>query len=316
VIDEIQKVPELLDMVHALIEENKERRFVMIGSSARKLRRAGVDLLAGRSAVRSLHPFMAAELGSRFDLARALTYGLLPLVWNSPDPEEVLSAYAALYLREEVQAEGLVRNIGSFSRFLEAVSFSQASVLNISSVARECEVERKVVEGYVGILEDLLLSFRIPVFQKRAKRKLSIHPKFYFFDAGVYRSLRPRGPLDRAQEIDGHALEGLVAQHLRAWISYRGGKDQLYFWRTLSGSEVDFVVYGPGGLWALEVKNTNRIREEDLKPLRAFQEDYPEGRTFFLYRGKERFRRHGILCLPCGEFLAHLRPGEFFDEGK
>lgn len=315
VIDEVQKVPDLLPMVHHLLEEQPRRRFILTGSSARTLKRSGVNLLAGRALVRNLHPFMAAELGASFDFEKALTFGMLPLVWNAPQPEEVLKAYAALYVREEVQAEGRVRNVGAFSRFLEAVSFSHASVLNVSTIARECEVERKVVEGYVDILEDLLLCFRVPVFSKRAKRKVSVHPKFFLFDAGVYRSLRPQGPLDRPEETAGHALEGLVAQHLRAWIAYEGERSRLFFWRTSSGVEVDFVVYGPHGFWALEVKSSDRVRDEDLRGLRSFLEDYPEARALFLYRGRERLKRHGILCVPCVEFLRGLHPAKRLDAG-
>jgi uncharacterized protein len=237
-----------------------------------------------------------------------LQQGLIPLVVEAPDPAEVLKTYIALYLREEVQIESLVRNIGAFSRFLEAISFSHGSVLNISNVARECEVERKTVEGYVGIVEDLLLSFRVPVFSKRSKRATAAHDKFYLFDAGVYRSLRPAGPLDRAEEIDGCALEGLVAQHLTAWLAYRDSKNRLYYWRTRKGVEVDFVLYGPDGFWALEVKNTARIRPEDLRGLRAFKTDYPESTAILLYRGHERLKRNDVLCLPCEDFLKSLHP--------
>ena len=310
IVDEVQKIPALLPLIHALIEEKKGLVFVLTGSSLRKLKRTGADLLAGRAVVRTMHPFMAAEIFPNFELDRALKYGLLPLVWKAKDPDDVLRAYAALYMREEVQMEGLVRNIGNFSRFLEAVSFSHASLLNLSNVARECEVERKVVESYVQILEDLLLSFRLPVFRKRAERAVVVHPKFYFFDAGVYRSLRPRGPLDRTQEIDGQALEGLVAQHLKAWNAYGGERHQLSFWRTRAGAEVDFIVHGPDGFWAVEVKNGNRVRDEELRSLRTFREDYPEAKALFLYRGREKLRRHDVLCLPCDEFLRELVPGK------
>lgn len=309
VIDEIQKAPNLLDSVHRLMEEKRDIRFVLTGSSARKLKRTGIDLLAGRALLKTMHPFMAAELGSRFDLDEALKTGLVPVVWAASNPQESLAGYASLCLREEIQMEGLVRNIGHFARFLEIVSFSHASLLNISNIARECELERKTVEGYIGILEDLLIAFRLPVFAKRAKRKVSEHPKLYLFDAGVYRSLRPQGPLDRPQEIEGCALEGLVAQHLRAWIAYGLGRNDLFFWRTRSGVEVDFIVYGDSGFWAIGVKNAARIRDEDLRPLRAFRDDFPECRPLLLYRGKERLLRFGIFCLPCDEFLRSLSPG-------
>ena len=306
VIDEVQKIPELLDVVHALIEKKLGLRFILTSSSSRKLKRTGVDLLAGRAVKRDLHPFMAAELKDKFKLAEALENGLLPLVFKSNDKDSVLKAYASLYVTEEVQAEGLVRNIGNFSRFLEAISFSHASVLNISNVARDCQVERKVVENYVSILEDLLLSCRLPVFSKRAKRELISHNKFYFFDAGVFRSLRPSGPLDKSEEISGAALEGLVLQHLTAWNSYTGEKNKIYFWRTRSGSEVDFVVYGPNVFWAIEVKNAAKISESDLRSLRTFKEDYPECKTYVLYRGKEKLLRRGVQIVPCEDFLLGL----------
>jgi predicted AAA+ superfamily ATPase len=229
---------------------------------------------------------------------------------NAEEPDRVLKAYATLYLREEVQMEGLVRNIGSFSRFLESISFSHASVLNISNVSRECSIERKVVAGYLDILEDLLLGYRLKVFTKRAKRELSVHPKFYLFDAGVYRSLRPRGPLDRAEEIAGHALEGLVEQHLRAWVSYSNKDHGLYFWRTRSGLEVDFILYGADGLFAFEVKNSARIHPQDMRSLVSFLQEYPESKAWLLYRGKDRLMKNNILCMPCEEFLLHLKPGQ------
>jgi predicted AAA+ superfamily ATPase len=309
VIDEVQKVPALLDVVHELIERRLGPRFILTGSSARKLRRAGVNLLAGRALVRSLHPFMAAELGDRFRLDSALTQGLVPLVWDAERPVDALQAYVGLYLREEVQVEGLVRQVGDFSRFLEVVSFSQAAVLNISEVARECQVSRKTVESYLGILDDLLLSFRVPVFTKRAQRQLSSHPKFFWFDTGVYAATRPAGPLDRPEEIAGAALEGLVAQHLRAWIDYSGGDASLSFWRTKSGNEVDFILYGRDCFHAIEVKHTASLRPADLRGLRAFKEDYPEASLYLLYRGRETLDLDGIRCLPCEDFLRALVPG-------
>ncbi|WP_419934464.1 ATP-binding protein [Candidatus Palauibacter sp.] len=309
VIDEIQRVPELLTVVHALLEAPAPPRFALTGSSARKLRRGGMDLLGGRALHRTLHPFMASELPD-FQLEQALTLGLLPLVLDAGDPAGVLDAYASLYLEQEVRAEGLTRNVGQFARFLEAVSFSHASQLNAAAVARECEVERKVVSSYVGILEDLLLAFRVPVFRKRAKRATVVREKIYLFDAGVFRSLRPRGPLDRAEEIDGQALEGLVAQHLRAWAAYSGFDVRIFYWRTRGGSEVDFIVYGDTGLQAFEVKNTGRVDSADLRALKTFRQDYPEAEAAVLYRGRERLRVGGIWCLPVRDFLRNLLPDQ------
>jgi len=311
VVDEVQRVPQLLDVVHQILEgKGSSPRFILTGSSARKLKRTGVDLLAGRALNKTLHPFMAAELGASFELPRALKLGMLPLVLASPAPEETLRSYVSLYLQQEVQAEGLVRNVGHFSRFLEAISLSHASQLNIAGVARECQVGRKTAEGYVEVLEDLLLGFRIGPFTKRAKRHLAVHPKFYYMDAGVFRSLRPKGPLDAPEEIGGACLEGLVAQHLRAWIAYRDGDCGLFYWRTKSGVEVDFVLYGEGTFRAFEVKAAGTVQRKDVRPLVAFREDYPEATTCLLYGGRERLRINGVPCVPCEEFLRKLAPNE------
>ncbi len=310
VLDEVQRVPELLTVVHEILESTPARavpRFVLTGSSARKLRRGGVDLLAGRALHRTMHPFMAGELAA-FSLETALIDGLLPLVVTSPTPQDVLDAYASLYLEQEVKLEGWARDAGNFSRFLEAISFSHGNVLNVANVARECEIARPTVAAYVEVLEDLLLSFRVPVFTRRARRVTSAHPKLYLFDAGVFRSLRPHGPLDRPEEIEGAALEGLVAQHLRAWVAYSGSGAELFFWRTRSGVEVDFVVYGPRGFWAIQVQNSGQVRSRDLRALRTFHADYPKCVCILLYRGSERRQIDGVLCLPAEEFLRQLQP--------
>lgn len=313
VIDEVQKVPALLDVVHQLVEGDRLLRFVLTGSSARKLRRGAANLLAGRLTELHMHPFMAAELGAAFNIQRSLEIGLVPLIWSSVEPEQTLRAYASLYLREEVQAEALVRDVGSFARFLEAISFSHGALLNLAEVARECQVGRKTVQGYLEILEDLLLSFRLPVFTKRAQRHLVTHDKFYFFDVGVYRSIRPRGPLDSSEEIEGMALEGLVAQHLRAWASYKTVPADLYYWRTKSGSEVDFILYGQDVFVALEVKRARQVHGTDLRALKAFKEDYPEATVYLLYMGQERLVMSGVKCLPCEAFLSNLHPDRSID---
>ena len=310
VVDEVQRAPAVLTVIHQLIEEKRAgRRFVLTGSSARKLRRGGVDLLGGRAVTTNMHPFLAAELGSSFDLDRALELGLVPGVLGASDPAKALRAYVALYIREEVRAESLVRNLESFGRFIEATAFSHAAPLNLANVARDCEVSRTTVEGYLEILEDLLLAWRLPPFHRRARRQLTSHPKLYWFDAGVFRSIRPAGPLDRPEEIAGAALEGLVAQHLRAWIDYGDVDAKLFFWRTKSGSEVDFVVYGRDVFHAIEVQNRGRVDAAHLTALRAFGEDYPEARRTLVYRGNKRLSIDGIRCIPCEELLLELVPG-------
>ncbi len=312
IIDEIQIVPQLLDVVHQLLESRKDLKFILTGSSSRKLKREGVDLLAGRAALKTMHPFMISELKQPPEWNAILDFGLVPLILDSPNPKEALQAYAALYLNEEVKAEGLVRNFGDFSRFLEVMSLSSANVINASEIARECHIGRKAVEGYISILEDLLLGIKLPVFTRRAKRQTIVHQKFYFFDVGVFKSLRPSGPFDRREEIAGAALETLVCQHLRAWIAYRGKENSLYFWRTRSGAEVDFVLYGEDGIWAIEVKHAQQIRNNDLKGLKSFQEDYPESVCILLYCGSETLKIGNVFCVPVFDFLKNLHPEGMF----
>lgn len=308
IIDEIQKVTELLPIVHLLIEKKRQWKFILTGSSARKLKRQGVDLLGGRALKKVLHPFMACELKELFNVKDALLYGLLPLRFGQEDPRETLQAYISLYIEEEVKAEGLIRRYEPFTRFLQTISFSHAAPLNISNIARECLAKRTTVTEWISILEDLLICYQITQFTHRAKRELSAHPKFYLFDAGVYQALRPTSIGDTSEEINGAALEGLVAQHLVAWRDYSTEKHDIHFWRTRSGVEVDFIVTGPSGFWAIEVKNSNKIRPQDIQGLRSFQEDYKEAKTIFLYRGKERIMKHNILCLPVEDFLQTIVP--------
>lgn len=309
VIDEIQKVPALLDEVHRLIEQDSSRQFILTGSSPRKLRRASSNLLGGRAATRHFHPLTALELGDRFDLMKALRHGLLPTLYDEDkqaEPEDYLAGYVENYLREEVLQEGLTRNIAAFSRFLEAASFSQGEVLNVAQVARECSVHRKVVESYFQILDDLMIGLRIPVFTKKAKRRLIQHSKFYFFDTGVYRAIRPRGPLDTPELIDGAALETLVLQNLSACIDNHRLGYKVHYWRTTAGNEVDFVLYGDEGLMALEVKRSRSASARDVSSLKAFKEDYPSASAVLLYGGTERLQMGPVTVLPVAYALAHM----------
>lgn len=308
IIDEVQKVPDLLAVVHSLIEEKQGHQFILTGSSARKLKRGGADLLGGRALIKHLDPFMAKELGDLFSLEKALKFGMLPLVWEAAEPEEFLSSYASVYIDEEVQAEALVRNIGQFARFLHVISFSHGQQLNVTNIARKSSVKRHTVDNFISILEDLLLSKRLEVFTHRAQRELSQHPKFYFFDAGIFRALRKMGPGDSQQEADGAALEGLVFQHLVAWIHYTKGRHDLYFWRTKAGLEVDFIVHGEKGFWAIEVKNSKTVSPEDVRGLTHFVEDYPDAKPLLLYRGSTPVKYKDVLCLPVEDFLKPLQP--------
>jgi predicted AAA+ superfamily ATPase len=312
VLDEIQRVPALLDEVHRLIERRRWR-FALTGSSARKLRRGGVNLLAGRARTLTMHPLTAAELGSRFDLAHSLRYGQLPSVYVESDPRQYLASYVGTYLREEVQAEALTRNLDAFSRFLVAASFSQATVLSISAIARDLGQPRKTVEGYFQLLDDLLLSVRLPVFTRRAKRAMVAHEKFYFFDAGVYRALRPKGPLDAADEIDGAVIETLVLQELRATNDNHDLGYTLHYWRTRDRKEIDFILYGERGLIAIEVKRSASFRGADLTGLRLFASDYPAARCLLFYGGTREYVDEGIRILPLASALPRL--AEIIGEG-
>lgn len=310
ILDEIQRVPRLLPEVHALIEAKKGIQFIMTGSSARKLRRSVSDLLGGRALLRQMGPFLASELGSEFSLEKALKTGLIPLIWESLRPEERLRNYLSLYLREEVQAESLVRQVGDFARFLETASFSYGALWTTTDISREAGVKRSTVDNYLQILEDLLLAFLLPVFTRRAKRRLISHSKFYFFDVGLYRILRPQGLLDNTQEIEGVALEGLVAQHLRSWVLAQKESHSLSFWRTQTQLEVDFVIYGPKGFWAIEVKRSPHLSPGDVKGLKAFKEEYPEATCFFLVPGKRVENYRGFPVFPLTEFLLKLNPSD------
>lgn len=306
IIDEVQRIPELLNEVHRLIEE-KKYRFGLTGSSARKLKQRGVNLLAGRAIMYTMHPLLMQELKDDFSLEHALKYGLLPSTFDEKrDPKEYLGSYVATYLREEVMQEGLVRRLDSFNHALEVASFSQGSILNISGVAREAQVSRKVMDGYFSIMEDLLLATKVPVFSRRAKRKLINHAKFYFFDVGIYLALRPMGPFDRPEEAEGAALETLFYEHLRGINDYMRLNYSIFFWRTQSQHEVDFVLYGEKGFFGFEIKRSQTITSNDLRSLKLFGEDYPEAKLFIVYGGKERLYFDKITALPFVEALKEL----------
>lgn len=305
VVDEVQRIPELLNEIHRLIEK-KGYRFVLTGSSARKLRKRGVNLLAGRALTYSFHQLAVVELAKDFNLAHSLKFGQLPCAYTDKDPKAYLESYVEAYLREEIQQEGLTRNLSAFSRFLEAASFSQGSVLNTSAVARECSVERKVVENYFSILEDLLIGSRLPVFTKKAKRRMVAHHKFYFFDVGIYRTIRPSGPLDMPEEMEGLAFETLVFQELRAINDCLHLGYELYYWHTANQAEVDFVLYGNKGLKAFEVKRTSRINENMLRGLKAFLKDYPSAKAYLIYGGTRRLYDGNITILPIQDALLTL----------
>ncbi len=304
IIDEIQKIPALLNEVHRLIEK-RNLKFILTGSSARKLKAKNVNLLAGRALTEYMYPLTAEELGKDFSLEKSLNCGHLPMAYKSKNPKKFLKSYIHTYLKEEIQQEGLTRNLPNFSRFLEAASFSQGAILNITNISRECSVHRKVVESYFSILKDTLLSYEIKPFTKKAKRKLIKSLKFYFFDAGVFQALQSKGFLDLQKT--GIVLETLILQEMMAHNSYKDWGYEIFYWRTQDHkNEVDFILYGEKGLKAIEVKLSSKVRKEDYKGLLEFLKDYPKAISYLLYTGKKSYSLKNIHIIPVEKFLKQM----------
>jgi len=308
IIDEIQRVPNLLNEVHRLIE-NEKYQFVITGSNARKLKTTQANLLAGRALKYNLYPLTMSEIGENVNLKKVLQYGLLPTIYDSEkkiDLAKYLESYVEVYLEEEILQEGLTRNLGNFSRFLEVASFSQAQQLNVSEVARVASINRKMAESYFKILYDLLIAYELPVFKKRAKRNLVSQNKFYFFDIGVYSTIKPRGFLDKVENEEGLLYESLVLQELIATNSYLDSKYEISYWRTKSGVEVDFVLYGKEKLIGIEVKRKDFISKNDLKGLKSFKQDYPSANLYIFYGGSKTLNLNGIKVIPLKKALLNL----------
>ena len=308
VIDEIQKMPTLLDEVHRLIE-TRGMRFLLTGSSARKLRKGGVNLLGGRARLRSIHPFSAAELGEDFDLDRALNYGLLPSIWESDSPEEDLAGYVKLYLEQEVIQEGASRNLPAFSRFLEVAALSNAEQINYQSIASETQIARSTIQEYFRVLQDTLLARELPVWRRGRSRKTVETSKFFLFDTGVTRRLQGRVQLPEGTTEYGHAFESWVLHELASYVDARRLDTPLAFWRTRTKLEVDFVV---GDALAIEAKSTRNARSDDLKGLRAIAEEGTFRKRLLVCREPMRREVDGIVILPWREFVGQLWSGELF----
>ena len=309
VIDEIQKAPALLDEVHWLIE-NRGVHFALCGSSARKVRRGAANLLGGRALRFELRGLTAAEIGEGFDLTRVLNHGYLPRMVEATAPARRLDAYVAHYLREEVAAEGLVRNLPAFSGFLNAAALCDGELINFSNVAADCGVSSHTARAYFEILEDTLLGRWLPALRKRAKRRVVRAPKFYFADVGIVNRLARRGVLTPGSELYGKAFENWVFHELSAFIAYREVAAELGYWRLAGGTEVDFVV--GDGLVAVEAKAGARIANRHLKGLRSFAQDHPEvaRRVLVCLEPRPRRTEDGIDVLPAEDFAARLWRGE------
>ena len=305
VIDEIQRLPQLLNEVHRLIEE-RGVHFLLTGSSARALRRGGVNLLGGRARTRTLHPLARIELGPRFDLERALTRGTLPFIWFSDDPRADLTAYAGAYLQQEVIFEGAARNLPAFSRFLRVAALSNGQIINFTAVASDSQVPRTTIYEYFEVLRDTLLLFEVPAWRRSPKRKPIVSSKFYFFDIGVANALAGRWPDPGTPEF-GHAFEAWLLHELRTYCDYRAPQD-LHFWRTASGYEVDFIL---GDHTAIKAKCKPHVSVRDLKPLRALAEEATLRRYLCVSLEPRRRVVDGVEILPYTLFLEALWAGEY-----
>lgn len=321
VLDEVQKVPPLLNEVHRLMEA-KGWRFALCGSSARKLKRGGADLLAGRAITINMEPFCSAELGEQFDLERALNWGLLPMVHQTPTLEpDILSAYVNTYLREEIKEESAVRNFAPFVRFLAVAGLVNGQILNAENIAREAQVPRTTVDGYFELLHDTLLGFTLPAYRPGLKVREAARPKFYWLDPGVARACAGllRDPL--AADLRGSALETLVFHELRTWNATASRHRQLTYYRTAAGVEIDFVVETrkrqPGvkaRMVCIEVKHAEHWQRKWERPMRDMAKDdrIETERLIGVYRGARRYRFGDIDVLPVEEFLSELHSGLVF----
>lgn len=312
VVDEVQRMPALLDEVHAMIAEYGSRyRFALSGSSARKLRRLDTNLLAGRAVTRHFFPLTGAELGYAFDLDDLLGNGCLPQIRSEPAAaHDLLDAYVGTYLREEIQQEALARDMGVFARFLAVAALCNGQVVNVAGVARDAGVARPTVARFFEVLVDTLIGTWLPAWTPRARMKEVQHPKFYLFDTGVTRALagRTREPLEGAER--GHLLETLIFHELRAAMNEQGLGGALSYWRTPSGTEVDFVWERGKRRVGIEVKASGVWRREYGTSLATLREEGAISSAVAVYTGQERLKDRGIQVYPVRDFLRALTTGE------
>ena len=313
VIDEVQKAPALLDEVHWLME-NRGIRFALCGSSARKLRRGAANLLGGRALRYQLHGLTAGELGAGFKLDQLLNHGYLPRISGSKQAFRLLDAYISDYLKEEVAAEGLVRNLPAFSGFLNAAALCDGELINFSNIAADCGVSGHTAKSYFEILEDTLLGRWLPAWRKRPKRRVTASPKFYFSDVGVVNRLARRGLLLRGSEAFGKAFENWVFHELSSWVDYREPGSELTYWRLSGGTEVDFIL--DDMRLVVEAKGSERIGSRHLRGLRSLCRDHGTVRRRILVCLEPLARRteDGIDILPAEEFAKRLWSGELTAE--
>ncbi len=306
IVDEIQKLPILLDEIHYLIESHSYR-FILTGSSARKLRRESSNLLAGRALERKLFPLVTKEIGD-YNLNRIINYGSLPAIYDSPDPEEDLFSYVGSYLKEEIQQESNIRKLGAFANFLEQAALDNSELLNFTNIASDVGVSANTVKEYYQILEDTLIGTLLPPFRRTKKRKAISKAKFYFFDVGVANVLAKRLNIQPKSELYGKCMEHLVFLELRAWLSYSRNRNELSFWRSVNGQEVDFII---GDNIAIEVKATSRVQNKHLKGIKALAEEIPLTHKIIIsLDDKKRVMDEDFMIYPFRRFFADLWEGK------
>lgn len=308
VIDEIPLVPELLNEVHRLIQQ-KNLRFVLCGSSARKLKRKGHDTLGGRALPCYFYPFVSAEI-AHLDLDKALLYGMLPPHYLAKNPERLLDGYIDVYLREEIKEESLVRNLDAFERFMEVAATCDGEIVNYENIASDCQVSAKTVKEYFGILSDTLIGYIIPAYTKVVKRKVVQAPKFYYFDVGVYNHLLNRTSLAPGTSEYGHCFEHFVIQELVAYIGYTHNRKKLTYWHTYNGKEVDAVI-GEAEI-GIEIKSTDEVQNKHMSNFKEYLEEFPNSRSIVVSRDPITRRVGNVEVIYIFDFLRMLWNGELF----
>lgn len=308
VIDEIPEVPELLNEIHRLIQQ-KAMRFVLTGSSARKLKRKGYNTLGGRAIPCYFFPFVSAEI-EKLDLDKALLYGMLPPHYLAKRPHRLLAGYIDVYLKEEIQEEALVRNLNDFQQFLSAAALTSGEVVNYTNIAADCGVSAKTVQAYFTILTDTLIGYMLPSYTKVQKRKVTQSPKFYFFDVGIYNHLMHRTSLAQGTPEYGHAFEHFVLQELRAYIGYNAKEERLSYWHTYSGKEID-VVIGDARI-GIEIKSATEILPKHYANFKEYREEFPQSRCLVVSLDSLTRRSGDIEIMYLHDFLRMLWNGELF----
>lgn len=306
VIDEVQKIPQLLDEVHWLMV-NRGIRFILCGSSARKLKRVGTNLLGGRALKTTMYPFVSSEIPD-FNLIRGINNGMIPRHYMIENPTRRLQAYIGIYLDEEIRMEAQLRNLSSFTRFLEVAAQSCGEIVNYTNIAQDCGVSATTVKEYFNILEQTLIGYMIPAFTLSKKRRAIGAPKFYYFDVGVANYLLHRNNLEPGSADFGHAFEHFLIQELIAYLGYHYSTEKLSYWRTTSGYEVDAII-GEGRI-AIEFKSADEVQSKHTKGLKAFSEDFPDSRLIVVSLDKNRRTMNGVEIIPAMDFLGDLWSGQ------